>query len=270
MAANRSTAFCEAIASRMPYAVAMANGRLKYYTGSRPASADLAPTGSLLGTFTLGGGTFTAEVRATAVVVLSAFSATASIDSCVVGGSIPLCGAVSSAVSLADLTNKFALAINNYTSIPKFTAVSNGVDTVTISAPVGLGAGANGLTLVITDTNVTTAINAGNADTFGTTGATAGVTSVNGCNFQSPDADGVLTKETTAWQMTAIASGTVGYARWEFDPSDNQSDDSTNNTYRRMDLTVGTSGADLNVGTTTIVAGQVYTVDSGTFTAPKS
>jgi hypothetical protein len=111
------------------------------------------------------------------------------------------------------------------------------------------------------------AINAGDADTMGAAGGncTVGVTAVNGLNFQYPPVAGVLTKETTAWQMTAVASGTVGYARWEFDPSDNQS---TGTTYRRMDLTVGTSGADINLGSTTITSGQTYTIDGGTFTLP--
>lgn len=267
MAANRSTALLEAVAESLSYYHILKNGRIKYYTGARPASADDAPTGTLLGTFTKGGGTYTAETRATGVIVFSVDAGTPAVSALTVGGISLISSTVTSDGTIADLVVDLAAAINAYDGIPKFTATTNSTDTVTIYGPVGMGARINGCTIAITAAEVTATINGGSSTTMGGTGATAGVTAANGCGFQYPSADGVLTKETTAWQMTAVASGTVGYARWEFDGADNQS---SSTTYRRMDLTVGTSGADLNVGTTTITSGQTYTIDTGTYTVPEA
>lgn len=266
MAPRRSTALIQAVAGDMGYQRAMANGRLKYYTGSRPASADDAPTGTLLGTFTLAGAAYTAEVRATAVLAFTTDAGTPAVSVLTVGGLSLIASTVTSDGTIADLCSDLETAVNALTWLHGFTADSDAT-TVTISAPVGLGARANGLAVVCTAAEVTVAINAGDADTMGVAGGncTVGVTAANGLNFQYPPVAGALTKETTAWQMTAVASGTVGYARWEFDGADNQS---TGTTFRRQDLTVGTSGTDLVVGTTTITSGQTYTIDTGTFTLP--
>jgi hypothetical protein len=163
------------------------------------------------------------------------------------------------------MADNLADDINAKQQIPFFTAVSDGVDTVTISAPIGMGTDADGLTIAHTETTTTVTINGGSSAAFGGTGSTAGVDSLNGCNMIYPDVDGVQTKETTIWQMEALASGTVNYARWEYDPADNQG---ISDLFRRQDFSVAVSGADLNIGTTTIVAGQTYSIDSGTFTAP--
>jgi hypothetical protein len=247
----------------MPYSVAQGNGRIKYYSGTQPADAKLAPTGTLLGIFTKSKAAFTAEVRATVVIVLS--GSPGSVDTLVVGGGIPLIDAPVSGASLILMADNLADDINAKQQIPFFTAVSDGVDTVTISAPIGMGTDADGLTIAHTETTTTVTINGGSSAAFGGTGSTAGVDSLNGCNMIYPDVDGVQTKETTIWQMEALASGTVNYARWEYDPADNQG---ISDLFRRQDFSVAVSGADLNIGTTTIVAGQTYSIDSGTFTAP--
>ncbi len=265
MALRRTKALVSAISTQMPYSVAQGNGRIKYYAGTQPADASLAPTGTLLGTFTKSKAAFTAEVEATVVIVLS--GSAGSVDTLTVGGGIPLIDSAVSAGTIALMADALAAAINAKQQIPYFNAVSDSVDTVTISAPVGMGTDANGLTIAHTETTTTVTVNGGSSAAFGGTGSTAGVDSVNGCNMAYPDVDGVQTKESTIWQMEAIADGTVGYARWEFDPSDNQG---ISDLFRRMDFSVAVSGADLNVGTTTIVNGQTYSIDTGTFTAPLS
>lgn len=63
----------------------------------------------------------------------------------------------------------------------------------------------------------------------------------------------------SAISATAVATGTAGNARVK------DSDGTT-----RMDLTVGTSGADLNLSTTSIVSGIVYQLTAGTMTQPAS
>lgn len=273
MAIRRSTALREAIATQMPYSVAMGNGRIKYYTGAQPASADTAPSGTLLCTFTKSGGTYTGETRATAVIVFSSDTGTPAVSVLKAGGSISLISGTvtSSDGTIATLCDELAADINATQQIPFFEAASNGTDTVTITAPVGMGTNANGLTLTVTAADVTATVNGGDGSTFGATvsagSQTVGVDAANGCNFAYPDSSGVLSKESTVWQGTAVATGTVGWARWEFDPDDDQS---TGTTYRRMDFTVGISGQDLIVGSTTITSTNTYSIDSGTFTVPAS
>lgn len=267
MAQRRSTALRKAIATRMPYNVAMANGRIKYYDGGQPASADDVPSGSLLATFTLSAGSFTGETRATVVLILT--GSAGSIDTLTAGGGIPLIDSAVSAGSLALMADALAAAINAKQQIPFFTAVSDGISKITISGPVGMGADCNGLTLEHTETTTTVTVNAGDGSNFGqavTSGAqVVGVSSINGLNMAYPDVTGILSKEATAWQAVAIKSGTVGWARWEFDPDDDQS---SSTLFRRMDFSVGTSGTDLIVGTTTITISETYSIDSGTFTLP--
>ena len=264
MALRRSTALLRAIASQMPYTVARGNARYRGYTGVQPASSDLVPSGTLLGTYTPSGDTPVDEVKATVVMVLSGSSG--SIDTLTVGGGIPLIDAAVAAGSLALMADALADAINAKQQIPFFTAVSNGVDTVTISGPVGMGADCNGITLAHTETTTVVTVNGGSSAAFGGTGSTAGVDADNLCNMAYPNAAGVLTKEAEIWQMVAIAGGTLGYIRIEYDGADDQSEGTT---FRREDISVSAgSGADLQVGTTTIVQSQTYSIDAGTFTCP--
>jgi hypothetical protein len=70
--------------------------------------------------------------------------------------------------------------------------------------------------------------------------------------------NGVATK-TGTWSTTAAASGTAGYVRVK---------DSGGT--KIMDLTVGTSGAEVNLDNTNIATGQTVAVSSGTITFPAS
>lgn len=265
MSHKRSTALVSAVAGKMPYSVAQGNGRIKAYSGAQPAGgSDKAPTGTLLNVYTLDGNAFTGEVRATILIGLS--GSAGSIDTLTVGGAIPLIDAAVSAGSLALLADALAAAINAKQQYPDFDAVSDGVSLVTISGPIGLGAGCNGLTLEHTETTTVVAINGGSSAVFGGAGATAGVTTVNGLNMAYPDVDGVLTKSGETWKGNAVATGTAGWARWEFDPDDDQSESTL---FRRLDMSMGTSGADLNVGTTGMTITQEYSIDTGTFTVAK-
>jgi hypothetical protein len=263
MALRSSTGLRQAIAGSYGWRQALANGRLRIYSGTQPATADTAASGTLLETFTLSGGAFTAETRAQASLTLTGSSG--SLDTLEVGGAIEILGAAVSFSS--DLTTTAALIaaqINSYRSTPDFTAESSGA-VVTIYAPWGLGAGANDLTIASTETTLGVSVNGGSSSTFGGTGSpAAGVTAVNGLNWQVPAA-GVLSKETTVWQAVAVASGTAGYFRFEADADDDQG---ASTSYRRLDGSISTSGADLNISSLSITTDATDTINTFTLTVP--
>ena len=88
----------------------------------------------------------------------------------------------------------------------------------------------------------------------------------NGLEFGAAVA-GVIAKAVgETWQGTGIAAGTAGYFRLCANPTDNGSASSS---LPRIDGSVGTSGADLNMSTTTITVGATYTIDSFQFTLPE-
>lgn len=263
MALRTSTGLRQAVAGAYGWRQALANGRLKIFSGTQPATADTAASGTLLATFTLAGGTFTAEVRSQASLTLSGGSGW--LDTVTVGGAIPILGAAVSYTS--DLTTTAAAVaaqINSYRSTPDFTAESSG-DTVTIYAPWGLGASADGLTIATTETTLGVSINGGSSSAFGGSGSpSAGTTAINGLNWQVPVA-GVLSKESTVWQATAGATGTAGYFRFEADSDDDQG---ASTTFRRLDGSIATSGADLNLSSTTLTAAAISTIGTFTVTVP--
>jgi hypothetical protein len=88
----------------------------------------------------------------------------------------------------------------------------------------------------------------------------------NGLEFGAAAA-GVIAKDTgETWQGTGIAAGTAGYFRLCANPTD---DGSASSSLPRIDGSVGTSGADLNMSTTTITVGATYTIDAFQFTLPE-
>ena len=60
MSKRISTAFTNFLADGGSWAAALTGGRIRVYSGSQPATADDAPTGTLLAIFTKDGGSYTA------------------------------------------------------------------------------------------------------------------------------------------------------------------------------------------------------------------
>lgn len=85
----------------------------------------------------------------------------------------------------------------------------------------------------------------------------------NGLELGTP-ASGVIAKDTDIWSGVAVASGTAGYFRW-YDNSYVTGDSAV---AVRMDGAVGTSGAQLNMSSTSITSGATVTLDSWQITVP--
>jgi len=105
----------------------------------------------------------------------------------------------------------------------------------------------------------------------GATGTMLGKVSVNadgttGLTFQLPAVLGVISKTTAqTWQFIGLVDGQAGWFRFS-GPGDTPT--STSATAARIDGTIGTAGADVDIGNSNIVTGAVNTVDKFSITMP--
>jgi len=242
----------------------LSNGKMRIFGATtEPATADAAETGTLLGELTLAGGAYTAETRAEYKITLSGSSG--SVDTIKVGAFGILPAAVNFITDLNTTAAAVATAINNSHRGIKFPARSSGAD-VFVKVPPATGTLFNAITITTTATTMSATV-AGDATPSGS-GGTVGIAAVNGINFQYPPVSGVLTKETGLWQdSSANASGSSVYARILLDGAD---DFSSSTVYRRIQLSIGTSGADITSQILTTVIGTPITLSVGTYTIPAS
>jgi hypothetical protein len=263
MAKRLSTAMVDFLSQDGSISGALKNGRLVFFSGTQPASADTASgvaIASALCTFTASSGVYTAETRATFLITVSG-TLPGTLDTLTVGGVPIISGAVSLATDVTTAAAAIASNINAYQNVGDFKATSN-VGVVTITAPKNTGALHNGVTVAHTETTTTVTTNGGSSATVGGTGATAGVTALNGLTFTFPNASaGVLIKATTPWTGVATATGTAGWFRFAGDGTDVNT---TSTTAIRFDGSIGTSGADLIVSSTTITASATQTINTFT------
>jgi hypothetical protein len=236
---------------------ALQNGQIQIYSGSQPATADTAPSGTLLATVTANSASRTAEVLATGTVTLS--GSAGSVTALTVGGVSLIDNAVPFNTSLIQTAADLAAEINNTCSAPDYTATSSGA-VVTIRAMRGTGASANGFVVAATGAGGLTATPANLA---------GGVTAVNGLKFGTSSA-GVLVKHPVqVWSGVAVATGTAGWFRFTGSVSDSGVTDSVG-TEVRMDGSISTSGAQLNMSSTTVTSGATQTISSFPITLPTS
>lgn len=265
MAARLSTGLVNALISSCNFKVALAGGIITIYSGAQPSLPDVAATGTLLVTLTQSSGAYTAETRAQGTWTLS--GASGSINTATVDGFDILGGAVPFTTSLNNTALLMAAQINRSALNPGYVASATGSSAVvTITAPPGWGASANGHVLNYTATTMTSAqVNIGTA--------TAGVTPVNGLYLGSVSDTGGGTGSVPmaqvpaqVWSGNAVATGTAGWFRFS-DSTDTGVGAST--VFRRYDGAVATSGAEMNLGNLTITSGAPVVISSATFTLPQ-
>jgi hypothetical protein len=232
---------------------AFEGGELQVRTGSQPSAADDAVSGTLLCTYTISSGARTAETRPAGSVTISGSSG--SVNSITVAGYEILGATVAYDTSTTVTATNVATQINKYLSkgIAEFTASASS-NKVTITMVQGSG-NVTGTVVATCSTLTTSDVNVGTE--------TAGVTSVNGLTFGT-STSGVLVKY-GIWSGVAVATGTGGWFRLVGPITDGGS---SSTTAIRLDGSVGTSGADLNLATTSLTSGNTYTIDTFTFTLP--
>lgn len=266
MALRLSTAARNAVMANQSLRTVMSNCVLKVYSGSQPASADNAPTGTLLCTYSASSGAITREVLPTGSLTLSGTSGSADTFKLAVGGGTAfdiLGGAVASDGTVAGTATLVAAAINNNPANIYVVASTNGADgVITLTGKRGIGATMNGWVPSGTGTTISfgSAVNIGSG--------VAGVTAVNALRWAYPAAAGVLSKlSSQTWSGVAAATGTAGWFRIEAAVTDSLGLDSSF-LYPRIDGSVATSGAELNLSNLSITSGVTQLVDTFTLTLP--
>jgi len=236
---------------------ALSNCVLKVYTGSQPATAETAPSGTLLCTYSSASGSVTREVLAQGEIVVSG-TLLGSLDTLTVNSISIISGALTHTGTISTFVDNIITDINNNPKNLYVVASKSGTDTVVLTAKPGTGV----VTWAVASTETTCTV----TDTaMGT--LTAGTAPVNGLNW-GDSAAGVLTKlSTQTWSGVAVATGTAGWFRIEAAVNDAGGADSTE-AIIRADGAVATSGAELNMTPTSITTGATQTITGFTITLP--
>jgi hypothetical protein len=221
---------------------------MRIYTGSQPASADTGATGTLLVTITKASGALSVSTRQMSSVTLTANGTDTYTLVVTISGTDYTYSVVRVAEDATALAEALCILINADKYV--FAAHAAGVITVASRFPGEAYSIAN--TGSSTPGNVVIAVVT--ADARG-----------NGLHWIDP-ASGVVSKETAyAWSGVAVSTGTAGYFRLS-EYGDTPTSLST--TAMRVDGSIGTSGTDCTVGSTSITSGATVTIDSAAFTLP--
>ena len=97
-------------------------------------------------------------------------------------------------------------------------------------------------------------------------GAFTAGTATNGLEFDAVVTGKLSALTTQTWQDAALATGTAGYCRLY----DNAHITGSSTSSIRLQGTVGTSGAELNISSTSLTVGATTTVDTFDITVPAS
>lgn len=237
------------------YKNAYQNGRIEIYTGAQPATADAAVQGTLLCTITSSSGAHTPEVLASGTVTLTG-GAAGSVDTLTVNSVEIMGAAVPFNTSLTQTAADVAAQINAYHSYAEYIASSAGA-VVTIKALPGTGTTPNGFVVASTVTTITKT----DANLSG------GVAAVNGLRFGAPSGGSISKLASQTWSGVNAASGTAGWYRQYGSVADAGAAD-TDLVYIREDGAIATSGAELNLSSTALVALATTTISADTLTIP--
>lgn len=255
MTVRYSTALRNAVASDMSYRRTMTGGTIDIYTGVQPATADAAATGTLLCIISAASGAVTGETLSSGTVTLTG-GAAGSLDTLTVNSIDILGGAVSYITSLAATAVAIALKINNFNKKVDYIASANGA-VVTITAMPGTGTMPNGFVVASTATTLTK-IDANMA---------GGVAQVNGLTFDAAALNVLSKTSTQAWSGVNSATGTAGWFRFNAGVIDPDTLD-TLFIHKRIDGAISTSGSDMNLTSTALVAAATTTLTTFQLTLP--
>ena len=232
-----------------------ANAVLDIYSGTQPTAADDAASGAALVLITKASGAYTAETRAVGTLTLA--GASGSVNTVTVNTIDILGAAVPFNTSLNQTAVDVAAQINRNPKNLLFVASATGASAVvTLTAMSGLGIMANAWVVAATYTTMTgTPVN-----------MAGGVDSVNGLRFDAATAGGCPKVAADTWSGNGLTGGTAGWFRLR-ESGDTGTGAST--TACRIDGSIATSGADMNLGSLTVALGAPFILTGATFTLPK-
>lgn len=256
MAVRLSTALVNKMMDTACFKDLLSNCVIDIYTGSQPTSADDAKSGTLLVSVTKNSGAYTSETAAVGSLTIA--GASGSVDTVTVNGVDILGGSVAFITDINTTATAVATQINKNPKNKNITASTTGSSgVITLTARPGLGSLPNTWAVSGTYTTIT-------GGTY--VAMTGGVNAANGLNFGAAVL-GVLSKDSDTWSGTAVATGTAGWFRVRGRGDDGTAADSSK-VFPRFDGAISTSGAQMNLGSTTITSGAPFIVPVAAFTLP--
>lgn len=252
MTLRLSTGYRNNLCSHSGFSSSFMGGVIDIYSGSQPATADSAVTGTLLGRVSIASTTYVAETPASATITVAGTAGTIATLNIGTFNILPL-GAVTYDTDAATTALALYHAINR-NGVYRATYPGSGA-IVTVVAPPGTGDAHNGLALAATVTGGTTATSSGNI--------TGGVDATAGLTFGAPSA-GAISKS-GVWSFNGLAIGTAGYFRFKASAVDG---DGVSTTLVRADGSIAVSGADMSLSNISITVGAPVTIDTFTYTQP--
>lgn len=222
------------------------------YSGTQPLTGDSAATGTLLGTVSLGSGTFTPETQATGTITVTGGSG--SITS-LTAASFDLIGDtdVPYNTSAVQTASDLCSAINRNGA---YSATVSGA-VVTVKPRPGVGASHNGYALAVTGTLTCTFA-----------AMSGGVAAANGLQFGDPVAGVINRPSNKVWGFTGLAAGVAGWFRLRASVSDSGAAVTAAPWLARIDGAIATSGAEMALSNITVSVGSPNTIDTFSFTMP--
>lgn len=225
---------------------ALTGGVLKIYSGSQPASADHAATGTLLVTLTDNKGAHTNEVAASGTVTITGSDVSSGTVTSLTVDGVELLWANVTASGRAALASALHTHLCYSLVNTDFVASYDGNYEVTLTCKPGCGTTYNAAAIVCT----VTTLGATEVDFSG------GVASVNGLKvgqtLYNGSIYGMLGKYATqTWAGDAVATGDAGWFRF-CGPFADAGGDDTNFEFLRLDGSIGLSGANMIVDDTSI------------------
>lgn len=257
MTARLSTCLATKLMDTGSFKDIFANCVIDVYSGTQPATADAAATGTLLVSITKASGAVTAETKAVGSLTIA--GAAGSVDTVTVNAIDILGGSVAFTSTINATATAVATQINNNPKNLLYVASTTGSSgVITITAVNGLGTLVNTHAVSGTYTTIT-------GGTY--VAMTGGVDAVNCLQFGSAAA-GVLSKATAeTWSGTAVATATAGWFRMRSSIEPGTALDSAT-IYPRYDGAVSTSGSQMNLGSLAITSGAPFLLSSASFTLP--
>jgi len=238
------------------------NGKLEIYSGTQPATADTAPSGTLLCTITSASGTRTAEVRASATCTIAGTAGSVtSVAATAAATELLAPNQFSAAVPVAFNATLTQTAVDVCTQINKGTwwhgyEATSAVAVITIKPLPGLGDSINTADITLTGTG---GITTTDVDFAG------GVDAANGLLFGAT-ASGSITKSGT-WSGVNAATGTAGWARLCGSIADAGG---ASTTLYRLDMDIATAGSIMTMSSTSLTSGATTTIDTVAISHPAS
>lgn len=256
MAIRLSTGLVNKMMDTGSFKDVFANCVLDIYSGTQPTGSDDAATGTLLVTVTKASGAFTAETRSVGTLTLAGAAGsinTVTVNSIdILGAAVPFNASLNqTAVDVADQINR------NPKNLLFIASATGASDVVTLTAMNGLGTLPNGWVVNYTATTMTAT----------PANMASGVDAVNGLRFDKAVA-GVLSKVTAdTWSGNGLVAGTAGWFRVR---EGGDSGGGASTTAMRVDGSVATTGADMNLGSLAVTSGAPFILTSAAFTLPKA